>query len=113
MIDGASGSPSNTGGKIETPLDIEMAISIATNVSQVMVYIAPNTSPWEDILNQMANDNVARQLSCSWFAPGAPADPSADQIFLQMAMQGQTFFGASGDSNAWTGLIELRKTRLT
>jgi hypothetical protein len=107
LIDGASGSPSNSGGLLEVPLDIDMAISIATNISKVMVYIAPNTSPFEDILSQMANDNAARQLSSSWYARGAPADPAADVIFQQMAAQGQSFFSASGDSNAFVGLISF------
>ena len=70
LIDGASGSPSGGGGEVEVSLDIEMAISMATNLSKVMVYMAPNPSPWEDILNRMATDNLAKQLSCSWYIPG-------------------------------------------
>jgi subtilase family serine protease len=105
LIDGASGNPSGSGGEVEVSLDIEMAISMATNLSQVMVYMAPNPSPWEDLLQRMANDNVAKQLSCSWYEPGGAADTNADQIFLQMVAQGQSFFSASGDSDACTGLI--------
>ena len=71
LIDGASGNPSGSGGEVEVSLDIEMAISMATNLSKVIVYMAPNGSPWEDLLNRMANDNLAKQLSCSWYAPGA------------------------------------------
>ncbi len=107
LIDGASGSPSNTGGQFEVPLDIEMSMCMATNLSMVLVYIAPNTSPWEDILNQMANDNLARQLSCSWFVPGGAADPVAEGIFQQMAAQGQSFFSASGDADSYSGLINF------
>src|SRR5439155_5798732 len=51
----------------------------------------------------MANDNVARQLSCSW--GGSSADAAAEQIFQQMAAQGQSFFNAAGDSDAFTGAI--------
>ncbi len=102
LIDGATGSPSGSGGEVEVSLDIEMAISMATNLSEVMVYMAPNGSPWEDLLNHMANDNLAKQLSCSWYAPGAGADTTADQIFQKMAAQGQSFFSASGDSDAYT-----------
>jgi uncharacterized repeat protein (TIGR01451 family) len=32
-------------------------------------------------------------------------DPVAEQIFQQMALQGQSFFAASGDSDAYTGFI--------
>ena len=55
----------------------------------------------------MANDNLAKQLSCSWYEPGGAADPIADQIFQQMAAQGQSFFSASGDYDAYTGLIDF------
>ena len=105
LIDGASGNPSGGGGEVEVSLDIEMAISMATNLSEVIVYMAPNPSPFVDILNRMANDNVAKQLSCSWYVPNGVAEPAADQIFQQMAAQGQSFFSASGDYDAFTGLI--------
>ena len=107
LIDGASGLPSGSGGEVEVSLDIEMAISMATNLSQVVVYMAPNPSPWEDLLNRMANDNLAKQLSCSWYQPGGGSNAVADQIFQQMAAQGQSFFNASGDNDAYTGLIDF------
>jgi subtilase family serine protease len=72
-------------------------------LSKVIVYEAPNPSPWEDILNRMANDNAAKNLSCSW--GGGGPDSTAEQIFQQMAVQGQTFFNATGDDDAYTGSI--------
>jgi len=105
LIDGASGGPSGSGGEVEVSLDIEMAISMATNLSGVMVYMAPNPSPWADLLNRMANDNAAKQLSSSWFISGGTIDPTVNHIFQQMAVQGQSFFEASGDDDAYTGLI--------
>jgi subtilase family serine protease len=51
----------------------------------------------------MANDNLAKQISCSW--GGGSADPTSEGIFKQMAAQGQSFFNASGDSDAFTGSI--------
>ncbi len=107
LIDGASGLPSGSGGEVEVSLDIEMAISMATNLSKVVVYMAPNPSPFVDILSRMANDNVAKQLSCSWYVPYGAAEPAADQIFQQMAAQGQSFFNASGDDDAYIGLIDF------
>jgi hypothetical protein len=80
-----------------------MVIAMAPGVSKIYVYEAPNPSPWPDMLSRMANDNVARQLSCSW--GGGPADPTSEVIFKQMAAQGQTFFNASGDSDAFIGSI--------
>src|SRR5579859_1707655 len=107
LIDGASGLPSGSGGEVEVSLDIEMVISMATNVSKVVVYEAPNPSPFVDILNRMATDNLAKQLSCSWFVPNGPAEPAAEQIWQEMAAQGQSFFNASGDNDAYTGLIDF------
>ncbi|HTQ50185.1 MAG TPA: protease pro-enzyme activation domain-containing protein [Candidatus Acidoferrales bacterium] len=107
LIDGADGLPSGNGGEVEVSLDIEMVISMATNVSTVVVYEGPNPSPFEDILNRMATDNLAKQLSCSWYQPGGTADAVADQIFQEMAAQGQSFFNASGDYDAYTGLIDF------
>ena len=107
LVDGASGLPSGSGGEVEVSLDIEMVISMATNVARVLVYEAPNPSPFVDILNRMATDNLARQLSCSWFVPNGTAEPAAEQIWQEMATQGQSFFNASGDSDAYTGLIDF------
>ncbi|MGA2677804.1 MAG: protease pro-enzyme activation domain-containing protein [Sedimentisphaerales bacterium] len=106
LIDGASGFPSLSGGEVEVCLDIEMAISMAPGLSEVIVYIAPNQAgEWENLLNRMANDNMAKQLSCSWYSPGGGPDPLAEQIFQQMAAQNQSFFCASGDSDAFTGPV--------
>jgi hypothetical protein len=52
------------------------------------------------VLNQIAVDNAARQVSCSWGWTGGPSATS-DQIFKEMILQGQTFFNASGDSDAF------------
>jgi uncharacterized repeat protein (TIGR03803 family) len=95
LVDGFNGAAGN--GNVEVALDIEMAISMAPGLSQVMVY--EGTSP-NDILNRMATDNQAKQLSCSWgFYP--IIDPVRAQIYQQFAAQGQTMFQASGDSGAY------------
>jgi subtilase family serine protease len=107
LLDGFSGNPTGDGGELEVSLDIEVAISMATNMSGVIVYEAGPSGSWHDILNRMADDNLAKQLSCSWYIPEGGADPVADQIFQQMAVQGQSFFNASGDSDAYTGLIDF------
>ena len=102
-VDGGVATPGD--GNIEVALDIDMVLSMAPGVSNIYVYEAPNPSPWVDLLSRMANDNLARQLSCSW--GGGGPDPAAEQVFLQMAAQGQTFFNASGDSAAFSGAIEF------
>ncbi|MGZ4961066.1 MAG: protease pro-enzyme activation domain-containing protein [Limisphaerales bacterium] len=102
-VDGGVSTPSDGNG--EVCLDIEMTVAMAPGLSRIYVYEAPNPSPWPDLLSQMANDNLAKQLSCSW--GGGSPDPSSEQIFKQMAAQGQTFFNASGDNDAFTGAIDF------
>src|ERR1022692_3433621 len=51
------------GGELEVCLDIEVAISMAPELSKIMVSEGAN---WHDILNRMTSDNLAKQLSCSW-----------------------------------------------
>jgi len=97
-IDGFSGPPG--GGQDEVSLDIEMAISMAPGLSQVLVYEAPIgiTSVNDDLFNQIAVDDLANQISCSWYYT---IDPTTDFIFQEMAAQGQSFFTASGDFGAY------------
>ncbi len=107
LLDGFNGLPTHTGGEVEVSLDIEMANAMAPGLAQIIVYMAGPGGNWHDILNRMANDNLAKQLSCSWYIPGGSADPTADAIFQQMAAQGQSFLNASGDEDAYTGLISF------
>ena len=100
-VDGGVSTPGSGNG--EVCLDIEMVLSMAPGVSAIYVYMAPNPSPWVDLLSKIANDNVAKQIGCSW--GGGGVNPSAETIFQQMATQGQSFFNATGDSDAFTGTI--------
>ncbi len=108
LIDGFSGVPTSRrsgSGNEEVALDIEMAVSMAPRLSQVLVYEAsPNgtTATIDDMLNRMATDNLAKQLSCSW---GFDIDATSQQIFQQYAAQGQSFYLASGDAGAFTGPV--------
>ena len=103
LVDGGVTTPGS--GNSEVCLDIEMVLAMAPGVGKIFVYEAPNPSPWVDLLSRMANDNQAKQLSCSW--GGGSPDPTAEGIFQQMAVQGQSFFNATGDSDAFTGAIEF------
>ncbi len=91
----------------EVSLDIELAIAMAPNLSRVVVYEEPvSIFNWPDILSQIADDDLAAQISCSWFNPYSPGpDPASEQLFQQMASQGQSFFSASGDADAFDGQI--------
>jgi hypothetical protein len=97
LLDGYDGELGEANDEVS--LDIEMAISMAPGLTGVIVYEGSTT---DDILNRMANDNLAKQIGASWTYP---IDANSEQIFRQFAAQGQSFFNASGDSDAYTGTI--------
>jgi uncharacterized repeat protein (TIGR03803 family) len=101
LLDGASGLPGTNND--EVTLDIDMAVAMAPGLSRVIIYEGTASRP-NDIWNQMALDNVAKQISSSW-SVGAQVDATREQIFQQFALQGQTAFIASGDFGAWSGAI--------
>jgi uncharacterized repeat protein (TIGR01451 family) len=90
-------SPDGAG---EVSLDIEMVISMATNLSSVIVYEAPNgvQNSVLDLLNRIASDDTSKQISSSWLIGDNPA---YDLFYQEMALQGQSFFQASGDDGAF------------
>ncbi len=87
----------------EATLDVEMVVAMAPGVSKIVVYRAPYDSI-PTVLNEMANPTQGEpqpsQLSTS-FAINYGANASNEQIFQQMALQGQSFFAASGDFGAY------------
>ena len=93
LLDGYDGGPG--GGNDEVSLDIEMAISMAPGLDGVIVYEGSTT---DDILNRMATDNLSKQLSASWTYG---IDAVSEEDFLEFAAQGQSFFNASGDTDAY------------
>src|ERR1017187_931996 len=101
LLGGFAGNPVN-GAQVEVCLDIEMAIAMAPGLSSVMVYEAPLTSVGAyDILNQMATDNQAKQISSSWVIDRIVTTPVPNSIYLQYAAQGQSFFQACGDDDSY------------
>jgi hypothetical protein len=92
LLDGVTGG-SASGDDAEEVIDIVQAIGMAPGLSQVRVYIGANDA---DILNAIASENVARQVSISW--SWSPGDPTTDDVFFEeLAAQGQSVFAASGD----------------
>ena len=101
LLDNFNGLPQGGGSNedLEVCLDIEMAIAMAPGLSKVIVYESGNNL--DDIFNRMATDNIAKQLSCSWGYTSDFIDATADQSFMEMAIQGQSFLNASGDNDAF------------
>ncbi len=95
-------------GDIEVDADIEMSLAISPDASHILVYNAPidYTGQTElDEYTRIAQDNRADVISSSW--GGCENDMSAgyvqaeNLIFEQMALQGQSMFGAAGDTGAF------------
>jgi xanthomonalisin len=86
----------------EQVLDIVNAIGMAPGITQVLFYEG-YSGP--DILNQMATDNIAKILSCSWISPDLGTED--DPIFEEFQAQGQTFLNATGDSGAFDDVTWL------
>lgn len=113
-VDGGPGAPSTTAGTGETDLDAEQSGALA-RAADVDVYQAPNTTAgFADDFYTAASQNVAGSVSCSWgeseavvLAFGAaglesPGYQAAfDEVFAEMAVQGQSLFIASGDAGAY------------
>jgi hypothetical protein len=106
-VDGGVGTPG--AGVVEVSLDIEMAISMAPGLAAVVVFQCPdNTSDWIDVIDSMASSNQIKQFSSSWgytSSQGPDPNTACDTEFQKMATQGQSFFQASGDGDAWINPI--------
>lgn len=105
LLDGATGEPCQFNSfpceDAEQVLDIVQAAEMAPGLSQIRVYIGNLDA---DILNAMASENVARQLSISW--TWSPDDPVTDEVFFEeFAAQGQSLFVASGDDGAFSANV--------
>jgi subtilase family serine protease len=95
-------------GDIEVDADIEMQLAIAPHAHQILVYNAPNDFTGQTELDEytkIANDDTADVVSSSWSVCENDVDAAYAQaenlIFEQMALQGQSVFGASGDTGAF------------
>lgn len=95
-------------GDIEVDADIEMQLAIAPHARQLLVYNAPNDFTGQTELDEytkIADDDTADVVSSSWGLcekdAGAAYVQAENLIFEQMAAQGQSMFGASGDTGAF------------
>lgn len=103
LLDGFDGLPTTgpDSGDSEVSLDIEMVMAMAPGLSKIMVFEAGPNGFQNDVLNAMAQNSGVKSLSCSWGWGGGPST-TTDNIFKELAAQGQSFFNASGDSDAFT-----------
>ncbi len=83
----------------EQNLDMTQALGMAPGLASLVMYIGSTDTA---IISAMTTHNpLPTVIGCSW--GWTPVDPSAlDPYFQKMAIQGQNFFVAAGDSQAWT-----------
>ena len=125
-IDGGPGAPSNAAGTGETDLDIEQSGALAPGAN-VIDYQAPNSDPgFADAFFAAASQNTADTVSTSWGEAEtlvkalvlageetATYNAAFDEAFLELAIQGQSAFDASGDSGAYDASGEIGTTNLS
>jgi len=82
----------------EQTLDIVQAASMAPGLATIYVFVGSSETA---ILSSMSTYSpLPLNMSASWM--WTPADPDqCDPYFQKFAAQGQTFFPAAGDWNAW------------
>jgi len=118
-VDGGPGAPSDDSGSLETTLDVEQSGGIAPG-ADIIVYQAPNTNQaFIDAFAAAIDSNAPQSVSTSWGTwewfdnlENAPVtDPitgktvsslqALHELLLRAAIQGQSFFAASGDGGAF------------
>lgn len=95
-------------GDIEVDADIEAQLSVAPDAGSLLVYNAPNDETGQTTLDEfiaIATDDKADVISSSWGVCENDIPPgyamTENIIFEQMAAQGQSMFGAAGDTGAF------------
>lgn len=104
VLDGFNGQPG--AGAIEVELDVEVILSMAPNLSKLIVYEAPNTTQgYNDEFARIVNDRTP-VISVSWgqceTAAGQQEAQQENTFFQEAAAQGQTILVAAGDSGSET-----------
>ena len=111
---GTTLTPSDAAGEGETDLDVEESGGLAPGAKE-RVYISQNNTNanFIDGFEAAASDNIADTVSTSWgqpeldfFAGAGQSDITAQiddfhEVFLEMALQGQSIFVAAGDSGSF------------
>jgi kumamolisin len=125
-IDGGPGAPSWDAGTLETDIDAEQSGGVAPGAN-VIVYQAPNTDfGWADAFFTAASQNTAGTVSTSWGESetallatilsgqeAATFQQAFDEAFLELAVQGQSAFDASGDTGAYAAFRDIGTTNLS
>jgi subtilase family serine protease len=102
-----NGGTTNTGGSVEVDLDQEVVVSQATGLDHLWTYVAKPSASQAAVLDAMLHQRRTRHIhivSDSWglcqpFEPLGQAAATNQELEL-MAVNGISFFAASGDDGA-------------
>jgi subtilase family serine protease len=125
-VDGGAGKVSQAAGSGETTLDVEQSGALAPDAN-VDVYQAPNTDGgFLDAFATAASQDRAGAVSSSWGDSETFIDFNAaarkesahyaqafNEIFLELAAQGQSSFIAAGDDGAYDAFGDQGSTNLS
>jgi subtilase family serine protease len=96
-------------GDVEVAADIETQLAISPAVRSLVVYNAPNDESGQTELDEwtaIAKADQVASVSSSWAVcendAGAAYVQAENTVFEQMAAQGQSTFGAEGDTGAFS-----------
>ena len=101
LLDGLTGTPRRRRGGRSVP-GHRNGHRHGSGIDQVVVF---EGNSWDDIVNSMAANSGIKQFGCSWGFDGT-VDATLENDFQLMAAQGQSFYLASGDGDAFTGALE-------
>ncbi|HEY1827312.1 MAG TPA: S53 family peptidase [Acidimicrobiales bacterium] len=104
VVDGGGGSQPG-GAEDEAMSDLTVLLELLPKLSNLDVYVAPNTATSEfDLYNAFVTNDDSPVLSASWGSCEETESQSGahllDEIAEEAAAQGQQIFAASGDSGA-------------
>jgi subtilase family serine protease len=95
-------------GDIEVDADIDVSLAVAPDVRSIEMYEAPNDYTGQTELDEytaIADQDTADTVSSSWASCENDVSSGYVQaentVFEQMALQGQSMFGAEGDTGAF------------
>lgn len=92
--------------QVEVALDIEMLMAAASPPTIYVYSCAPDASGWLAAFDQMAEDNLAGEVSVSWTqcesTVGASTLNAENSVLERMAMQGIAVFAAAGDQGEYS-----------
>lgn len=119
-VDGGPGAPSTKSGSGETDLDTEQSGALAPDANVVVFQAANTLGAFVTAFAAAADDATVSTVSASWGLSEAilrayhttTLNAYFDEVFQQMAVEGQSVFVASDDEGAYAASRDLGSTTI-